>query len=106
MFSSKQKIIKSMFSPKSIKKVGKAILKFSLFNEDIRRSQKNRGIREANDDDDDGEDVRVLSHLVVMMVMIMTMVMTLMAVIARITIMGATIVLMEELIVLKAICKG
>ena len=58
MFSSKQKIIKSMFSLKSVKKVEKVISKLFLFNEGIRRNEKSRGIREV---DDDGEDVRFLS---------------------------------------------
>ena len=42
-----------------IKKNKKVISKFFLFNEDIRRSNKNKGIREA--DDGGGEDVRVLT---------------------------------------------
>ena len=59
MSSSKQKTIKSMFSSKSVKKVRKAISRFFLFNEGIHRSEESRSIRET--DDDNGEDVRVLS---------------------------------------------
>ena len=59
MFTSKQKSIKSMFSSKSVKKVEKVISKFFLFNEGIRRSEENRNIRET-DGDDGGEYVRVL----------------------------------------------
>jgi len=78
-----------------LKKVRKAIPKFFLFNKCIRRSEKNRDIREADDDD---EDVRVLSSssndevkMVMKMVMKMTMVMVVM------TIIGETTVLMEDL---------
>ena len=96
-----------MFSSKSVKKIEKVISKFFLFNEDIHRNEKSRGIREV-DDDGGGEDVRVLSSSSsddgedgddndeVMAVM---------AVVVMMTIMRATIVLMEELIVLKVICK-
>ena len=48
-----------MLSSDTFKKIDKAILKFSLFNESIRRSEESRGVREA--ENDDGEDVRVLS---------------------------------------------
>jgi len=98
-----------MLSSDILKKVGKVISKFFLFNESIRRSEKSRDIKEADYDDDDGEDVRVLfssssddgedddddndgdgsndgdvgddNN-------------------------GAIIVLMDELIILKVICKG
>ena len=106
MFSSKKKTIKRMSSSDKFKKVRKAFSKF-LFNESIRCSEKSRGIREA--DDDDGEDVRVLSSSVMVMVkmaMTTTTVISLIAVVLMMTIMKAIIVLMEGLIVLKVIYRG
>ena len=49
-----------MFSSDKFKKVEKIISKFFLFNEGIRRSEKSRGVREA--DDGGGKDARVLSN--------------------------------------------